>query len=59
MDYYFDLFAKYHDEQEERVIARMLTHAELMALTNHLLYERKRVIETNQTRHYVDYVRIE
>ena len=61
MDYYFDLFAKYHDNDKEEVIGRMLTHDELMVLVNYLLKERKRNVNAieRKTRHYVDYVRIE
>ena len=61
MDYYFDLYAKYHDEDKEVVIARMLTHGELMVLVNYLLRERKRNVNAmeRKTKHYVDYLRIE
>ena len=60
MDYYFDLFVLYHDEKEEQVVGRMLSHTELMVLVNHLLYERKRHFESGKpTSHYADYIRIE
>ena len=60
MEYYYDLFVKYHDEKEERVVGRMLQHCELMVLVNLLLNERKRHFEYNTiNNHYPDYIRIE
>lgn len=63
MDYYYDLFVKYHDEDEERQIGhRKLDHTELMVLLNTLLYERKRIVYgecKTRTEHYPDYIRVE
>ena len=58
MDYYFDVFVKYLDEENERPIARMLSSAEMYALLNYLLKERKRFVG-GKMRHYPEYIRIE
>lgn len=60
MEYYYDVFVKYNDEKEERVVARRLTSAEMYALFNYLLRERKRHYEYNMPKtHYPEYVRVE
>ena len=60
MEYYYDVFVKYNDEKEERVVARRLTSAEMYALFNCLLRERKRHYEYNMPKnHYPEYVRVE
>ena len=57
---YYDLFVKYEDEKEERVVLRELTSAELCALVSYLLKERKRHYEDNiPKKHYPEYIRIE
>ena len=60
MDYFYDVFVKYNDEEQETVAGRMLTHGEAMTIANFLLRERKRHFDGNmKNRHYPDYVRIE
>ena len=57
---YYDLFAKYQDEKEERPVARMIKKEELLILSSFLLQERKRhFLGLNPSKHYVDYIRIE
>lgn len=60
MEYYYDIFVKYNDEENERVIARRLCSSEMYALLNHLLSERKRHFEYNIPKtHFPEYIRIE
>ncbi|MBO7716226.1 MAG: hypothetical protein J6S85_21860 [Methanobrevibacter sp.] len=60
MEYYYDIFVKYNDEKEERVIARELTSGQMYALFNHLLRERKHHYENNLPKtHYPEYIRVE
>ena len=60
MEYYYDLFVKYEDEAEERIVSRRLTSGEMFALLNYLLRERKRHYENNlPKKHYPEYIRIE
>ena len=60
MEYYYDLFVKYHDEPEERVVERRLNLTEMYVLLNYLLRERKRHFEENtKNNHYPDYIRVE
>ena len=60
MKYYYDVFVKYDDEIEERVVARRLTSAEMYVIFNLLLNERKRHYEYNMPKtHYPEYVRVE
>lgn len=60
MKYFYDLFVKYHDEPEERVVGRMLSLDEMLILFNFLLRERKRHFEQKtRNNHYPDYIRVE
>ena len=60
MENYYDIFVKYEDEKEERLVSRKLTSAEMYALLNYLLRERKRHFEDNiPKKHYPEYIRIE
>ena len=60
MEYYYDIFVKYNDEEKERVIARHLISSEMYVLLNYLLRERKRHYELKTPKtHYPEYIRIE
>ena len=59
MEDLYDVFVKYKDEKEERVIARCISSAEMWTLTNFLLRERKRHFSDNSPKtHYPEYIRI-
>lgn len=60
MENYYDIFVKYNDEKEERVVLRMATSDIMYAMLNYLLRERKNhyIYKTPKT-HYPEYIRIE
>lgn len=55
----YDLYAKFHEEEQERLIGRFLNEEQLKMLAFFLLSERKRALEEKYFDHYVDYIRIE
>lgn len=60
MENYYDIFVKYNDEKEERVILRAVTSDIMYAMLNHLLRERKNhFIYKMPKTHYPEYIRIE
>ena len=60
MENYYDLFVKYNDEKEEKVVLRRVTSDIMYAMLNYLLRERKNHFIYNSPKtHYPEYIRIE
>ena len=60
MENYYDIFVKYNDEKEEKVVVRAVTSDVMYAMLNYLLRERKNHFNNNTPKtHYPEYIRIE